>query len=133
MTDATACVYMQAAYQTLGADACGFGHRHEPRVFSLARALAVAFQPEPTTDERIAWFLNDADAIVDDFPDVTDAWIVDDLEIEYDEDLDEPVLPGIDKQFKVNGVEYVVQASDLGPATPVKRMTYESWLEREDA
>ena len=45
---------------------------------------------------------------------------------------DEPKLLGIDKRFKVNGVEYVVQESEFEQALPVERSEWESWLEDDD-
>jgi hypothetical protein len=117
---------MRAAYPTLTAeDTCEDFHRHEPRVFALAKALARAFQSEPISDEKIAWFLNDADAIVDDFggPEWDD-WTV--------AIIDGPLPHGLDKRLMVNGVEYVLPAAEWEPSVPVKRETWESWLQ-EDA
>lgn len=114
------CAFMAAAYPMLSGDDTCSGHRHEPRVFALARAMAQTFQRE-LTNERVAWFLDDADAIVDDFGgQERDHWTVEDLpNMAYD--------PGIDHRFRVNGVEYVVPASEWEPAVPVKRETWESW------
>jgi hypothetical protein len=65
------CKYCLAAYPILyeGGEttACEWEHRDEQRVYDLAAAMARAFQPRPNTDEQIGWFLQDADAVVDDF------------------------------------------------------------------
>lgn len=119
------CKFMRAAYPTMADDdmMCA-QHRHEPRVFALAEAMARVFQnPEPS-DEQIAWFLDDADAVVDDFDPSPDAWVI--------EDGDYPKESGLDHQFTLNGVAYVVQVSDWEPAHPVKRETWESWVGVDD-
>jgi len=119
------CQFIQAAYPTMADDPmmCA-GHRHDPRVFALARAMAEIFQKPEPTDEQIAWFLDDADAIVDDFPPEQEQWAI--LDGEY------PKESGLDHQFTLNGIAYVVQASDWEPAHPVKRETYESWVGVDD-
>lgn len=122
------CAYMKAAYPILNAeDTCEGRHRHEPRVFALARAMARTFQPEPTSDERIAWFLDDADAVVDDFGGPEwDGWTVALIE-------DMPAdPPGIDCRFTINGVEYVLPESEWEPSVPVDRETWDSWHDEVD-
>ena len=119
--NAEQCVYMQAAYPTLdGDDTCEGFHRHEPRVYDLARALTATFQDEPITDEKVAWFLNDADAVVDDFDPTPDAWTVTEGERTASD-------YGIDQVLWINGIEYVLPASEFEPSTPVTRATWESW------
>jgi hypothetical protein len=54
------CSYMAAAYPTLDADDTCHSHRHEDRIVTLARAMAVEFQRPDPSDEQIAWFLDDA-------------------------------------------------------------------------
>jgi hypothetical protein len=73
----TQCRYMQAAYPDLSAeDTCEGFHRHEDRVYNLARAIAAAVHECEPSDEQVAWFLNDADAVVDDFTPTPETWEV---------------------------------------------------------
>ena len=126
------CRYLAAAYPTLDAEDTCWSHRHEPRVFALAEAMAHVMQTD-VTDEKIGWFVDDANAIVDDFNPTPDAWEVTESQPPaWDEDLDEPTLPGISHTFTVNGRRYVVQDSDWEPASPVALDTYLSWIQ-EDA
>jgi hypothetical protein len=119
------CSYMAAAYPTLDADDTCHSHRHEDRVVALARAMAVEFQrPEPS-DEQIAWFLDDADAVIDDFAPAPEAWEITD----HVTMPNEP--PGIVDRFRINGVEYVLQDAEWEPARPVRLTTYLSWIEGE--
>lgn len=123
MTDQ--CRYMQAAYPDLDADdTCFDRHRHEDRIYDLARAIAAAVHECEPTDEQVAWFLNDADAVVDDFTSTPETWEV--VNHGYPERE-----PGLDSAMRINGIEYVVQESDWEPSTPVKRQTWESWREDE--
>jgi hypothetical protein len=125
----TKCRYMEAAYPTLDAeDTCGYAeHRHDAQTFALARALAIAGQgtPEPL-DEQIAWFLEDAAAIVDDFDPPPQTW-----------DATEPQLsdePGLEFAMVINDVPYVVQTGGhKEPAHPVRRSTWEAWTREADA
>lgn len=119
------CKFIEAAYPTMSGDPmmCA-GHRHEPRVFALARVMATAFQKPEPSDEQIAWFLDDADAVVDDFPREQSQWVI--------VDGGEPKESGLTHQFTLNGVAYVLQDSDWEPAHPVKRETYESWVGVDD-
>ncbi|MBE7193770.1 MAG: hypothetical protein INR66_14965 [Gordonia polyisoprenivorans] len=118
------CRYMEAAYPDLSAEDCSCAsfHRHEPRVFQLASALAVVFQGENPTDEQIAWFLNDADAVVDEFDPTPKTWTV--------VDLGEPNqyrdLPGVIRRFTINGVEYVIKDAEWEPAVPISRARYDA-------
>lgn len=119
------CTFIKAAYPTMAEDdmMCA-QHRHEPRVFTLARAMAEVFQnPEPS-DEQVAWFLDDADAIVDDFPPQQERWEIVDGGM--------PKESGLDHQFTLNGVAFVVQASDWEPEHPVKRATWTKWVGEDD-
>ena len=125
MTATEKCRYMDSACPTLGAEDCCGAHRHEDRVFTLARAMAVIFQKVDPSDEQVAWFLDDADAVVEDFDPTPDAWEVADLKDMPDE------MPGIAHMFQINGVEYVLQDADWEPARPVRLTTYKSWTEED--
>lgn len=115
------CRYMQAAYPELDAeDTCDGFHRHEQRVYDLARAIATAIHECEPTDEQVAWFLNDADAVVDDFDPTPEAWEV--VNHGYPE-----AECGLNHAMRINGVEYVIQESDWEPATPIKRETWDAW------
>jgi hypothetical protein len=124
--DVAQCYYMAAAYPTLGADDTCHSHRHEERVVALARAMAVEFQRPDPSDEQIAWFLDDADAVIDDFVPAPEAWEITD----HVTMPEEP--PGIVDRFRINGVEYVLQDADWEPARPVRLTTYLSWIEGDD-
>lgn len=117
------CRYMRAAYPTLdGNDTCS-EHRHDERTFSLARAMATAFQQPSPTDEQIGWCLDDAAAVVDDFEPRVHEWTVTPPEF-----TDEP---GLDFTLTVNGDDYVVQPSEWEPSRPVSRTQWDAWM-RED-
>ena len=116
------CAYMAAAYPTLDADDTCWRHRHEERVVHLARAMAVEFQQPDPSDDQIAWFLDDADAVIDDFTSAPDRWeITENTVMPRD-------LPGIVNRWRINGVEYVLQDSDFEPTVPVLLSTYLSWI-----
>lgn len=113
------CRYMQAAYPELDAEDTCETHRHEERVYELARAIAAAIHECEPTDEQVGWFLNDADAVVDDFTPTPQAWEV--VNHGWPEEY------GLNHAMRINGVEYVIQESDWEPATPIKRELWESW------
>ena len=120
------CSYMAAAYPTLDADDTCHSHRHEDRIVELARAMAVEFQRPDPSDEQVAWFLDDADAVIDDFVPAPEAWEITDKEVMPKD------LPGIVSRFRINGVEYVLQDSDWEPAHPVLLSTYRSWIAEDE-
>ena len=115
------CKFCLAAYPILFEDgdvsACEFEHRDDPRVYALAAAMARIFQPRPNTDEQIAWFLQDADAVVDDFDPPPEKWKLRKLPDGFSE---------FDARFRINGVTYVLQSGD-GKPTPVRLATLRSW------
>jgi hypothetical protein len=109
------CKYCLAAYPILfeGGDvtACEWEHRDDPRVYALAAAMARVFQPRPVTDEKIGWFLQDADAVVDDFDPVPEKWKVRKLpDTRYDDFV---------VRFRINDVTYV-QQDGKGYIPPVR-------------
>lgn len=119
------CAYMRSAYPTLDAeDTCG-DHRHEPRIFALAKALAEVFQQPDPSDEQIAWFIDDADSVADDFPGVTE-WKIDSPDA-YPNEF------GVEALLTINGRHYVLPESELEPSTPVSRAEWDSWHEDEEA
>lgn len=118
------CRYMKAAYPTLGAeDTCRGQHRHDEPTFTLARALAMVCQQPSPTDEQIAWLLDDAAAVVDDFDPAPDMWVA-----------TEPVLTneaGLEFTLTINGREYVVQPSEWDASRPVSRTQWEAWQDED--
>ena len=117
MTDQ--CRYMQAAYPDLIAEDTCQEHRHEERVYDLARAIAAEIHKCDPSDEQVAWFLDDADAVVDDFTPTPETWKV--VNHGYPEEY------GLIHAMRINGTEYVIQDSDWEPATPIKRELWDSW------
>lgn len=117
------CRYMAAAYPTLDAsDTCGdFGdHRHDEPTFTLARAMAEVFQQPDPSDEQVAWFLEDAGSVVDDFAVGTTTWTVGDLREAEEHDLDFYIT--------INGVQYVIQTPGHKETShPVALNEYRSW------
>ena len=122
------CRYHAAAYPELDArDTCD-DHRDDPRLYDLARAFAVAcgHHPEPS-DDVIGWFIEDAEAVIDDFSPEMTAWVV-----------TTPTPPSEEESFQldftltINGEAYVIQQSEWESARPVKRSTWESWLEEAE-
>lgn len=116
------CKFCLAAYPILFEDGdatdCEWEHRDEQRVYDLAAAMARAFQPRPNTDEQVAWFLQDADAVVDDFDPVPAKWRVRKLPDDFSE---------FDMRFRVNDVTYVVQRAEKEKTTPVRLATLRGW------
>jgi hypothetical protein len=123
------CRYCLAAYPILFEDgdvsSCEFEHRDDPRVYALAAAMARIFQPRPNTDEQIGWFLNDADAVVDDFDPAPDRWRVHKLP---DNPRDEFVA-----RFRVNGVTYVLQDGHKEKTVPVRLSALRQWQQEAEA
>lgn len=113
------CRYHRAAYPSLGPEAC-WGHRDEQRVYDLAVAMARVFQQRDPTDEQVAWFLEDADAVVDDFDPTPAKWRVRRLP-----DSDE-----FDARFRINDITYVLQPGEFEHVTPVRLSTYRSWTRK---
>lgn len=117
------CRYMAAAYPGLSAEESCSNHRHEPRVFALAEALAKVCQPD-VTDEKVGWFVDDADAIVDDFDPTPSEW-----------KLTGPELSdriGVTQELAINDRAYVIPDSEWEPAPPVALATWLRWNEEDD-
>lgn len=117
------CRYMAAAYPTLGAEDTCTEHRHDEQTFALARALAVAAQDPNPTDEQIAWLLNDAAAVVDDFAPIPDAWVATEPKVAE--------IPGLDFTLTINGREYVVQESSQEETHPIRRTQWWAWQDED--
>lgn len=83
-------------------DDCQSAHRDDPRVYALAEAFAKAIQGQPPTDEQAAWFLEDADEVVDDFDPPPARWSVRKLPNAKSDEENE-----IECRFRINGVTYV--------------------------
>ena len=121
------CKFCLAAYPILFEDgdvsSCEFEHRDDPRIYALAAAMARVFQPRPNTDEQIAWFLQDADAVVDDFDPVPAKWRIRKLP---DGESDEFVM-----RFRINDVTYVCRdGEDYVP--PVRLSLLREWQREAD-
>lgn len=123
-TRAAQCKYMAAAYPILdGEDTCGIFHEHTPAVFELATHLASMFQETSTpTDEQVAWFLNDADAVIQQVPVLPT--IAGNIGLQVERTTDRHLPPGCTDQFNVNGCEFVIQDSDFDPMTPELRAPF---------
>ena len=122
------CRFCLAAYPILFEDGettdCEFTHRDDQRVYDLAAALARVFQQRVPTDEQVAWFLDDADAVVDDFSPAPAKWRVRRLpETRYDE---------FDARLRINDVTYVIPAACKEKTTPVRLATYRGWQREAD-
>lgn len=77
-------------------------HRDDPRVYDLARAMAEVMQGRGPSDEQIAWFLGDADDVVDDFVPPPDRWRVRRLPASENDGCD-----GIEVRLRIHDVTYV--------------------------
>lgn len=117
------CRYMQAAYPDLDADDTCVEHRHDAPTFALARAMAVVMQQPDPSDEQVAWFLDDAGAVVDDFKPAPLSWIVTEPDVTRE--------VGLELTFTINGAEYVTQENDSGGHVvchPLSRQQWDSWV-----
>lgn len=116
------CRYCISAYPTVADEVCGVTHRDEQRVYDLAAAMARIFQPHPTTDERIGWFLQDADAVVDDFDPAPTTWRLRKLPDDFSEFV---------ARFRINGQTYVLRDGD-GYVAPVRLSLLRQWQREAD-
>jgi hypothetical protein len=87
---------------TATAEDCEFAHRDDPRVYNLARAMAKVMQSRRPSDEQVAWFLEDANDVVDDFDPPPVEWSVHRLPRQANDGADE-----IEVRLRINGVTYV--------------------------
>ncbi|MDI1288691.1 MAG: hypothetical protein PSX37_01910 [bacterium] len=125
------CEFCRAAWPSLTGD--DFFHGDDPRLPDIARALADVAQGPNPTDEQVGWFIDDADAIVGDWPGHPGPWVITDWNHSpTDPECPEESWVGIDLTFTLNGVPYVIQESEFESMHPVKRDTYLSW-HAEDA
>ncbi len=108
------CRYCLAAYPEIADEICETEHRDDPRVYALAAAMAHIFQPLPNTDEQVQWFLNDADAVVDDFDPAPAKWRLRKLPDDFSEFV---------ARFRINDVTYVLQDGDKCKTVPVRLST----------
>ncbi len=117
------CRFMAAAYPTLnGVDTCHGFHRHDETTFDLAAALAARFQATTApTPKQIAWFLNDAQAVIDALVDLPETWHIGTSQL--------PVPRGCDHAITVDGIEFLIPESEWEPALPVLR---HEWLRDRD-
>lgn len=81
---------------------CEFTHRDDQRVYDLARAMASVQQQRNPTDEQVAWFLEDADDVVDDFDPAPEKWRIRRLPAQVRDSEDEIAV-----RWRINGVTYV--------------------------
>jgi hypothetical protein len=118
------CRYCRAAYPTNEPMDCEWTHRDEQRVYDLARAFAKVCQDRHPSDKQIAWFLADADAVVDDFDPTPDKWRVRKLPDKFDE---------FDARLRINDVTYVIPVADNECEThPIRLSTLRSWQRGEE-
>lgn len=124
------CKYCLAAYPILfengETDTCEFTHRDDQRVYDLARKFAKVFQQQRPTDEQVGWFLDDADAVVDDFDPAPEKWLVRRL----------PDLKSgeFDVRMRINGVTYVCPPGGKDcKAMPVRLSVYRQQRREADA
>jgi hypothetical protein len=99
---------------------CGWTHQHDDPVFyALATKMAAVYcQTRTPTDEQIGWWLDAADAIVDDFKPPPERWRLRKLP-----DTDE-----FEARFRLNDVTYVLQEGGKGEvAQPVRLSTLRAW------
>lgn len=116
------CRYCTAAYPQIAAEICEPTHRDEQRVYDLATAMAALFQARPPSDEQVCWFLQDADAVIDDFDPVPAKWRLRKLPDDFSE---------FTARFRINDVTYVLQDGD-GYVPPVRLATLRSWQREAD-
>jgi len=86
----------------VSAEECEMRHRDDARVYDLARSLATVLQGRQPSDQQIAWFLADADGVVDDFTPVPSRWRVRRLPESANDGYD-----GIEVRLRINDVTYV--------------------------
>lgn len=112
------CDYCRANYgEHADAEMCEFAHRDTPAIYDLAHAMARVFQHTRTpTAEQVAWFLEDAEAVIDDFEPMPDRWRVRRLPDSGDEFL---------CRFRINDVTYVIQDGE-GHVVAERLSTYRS-------
>jgi len=118
------CRYCLAAYPTVADEVCEYTHRDEQRVYDLATAMAALFQPRPVTDEHVGWFVDDADAVVDDFDPAPAKWRLRKLPDDFSE---------FDCRFRINDVTYVVRPGEKEKVPPVRLSTLRAWQREADA
>lgn len=104
---------------------CADTHRDDPRVYALAEAFAKAMQGRGPTDEQIAWFLEDADDVVDTFDPAPDRWRVRKLPANRRDGEQ-----GIEARLRINDVTYVALEGGKDCRGSVVRLsTFRSWEE----
>ena len=117
------CQFCTAAYPEMADEICQWEHRDEQRVYDLATAMARIFQQRNPTDEQIAWFLEDANAVVDDFDPPPAKWRLRKLPNDFSE---------FTARFRINDVTYILQDGDKEKTTPVRLSTFRSWQREAD-
>lgn len=86
----------------VSAEDCEWRHRDDPRVYGLAQALASTLQDRNPSDRQIAWFLADADGVVNHFEPPPARWRVRRLPENANDQYD-----GIEVRLRINDVTYV--------------------------
>ncbi len=117
------CRFMAAAYPMLdGYDTCAGFHKHDQETFDLAAELAIRFQGTiAPSSEQVAWFLNDAQAIISALAYLPEYWHVGTSML--------AVPRGCDQGIVVAGTEFLIPESEWEPATPILR---KEWLRERD-
>lgn len=123
------CKYCLAAYPILFEDgdvtACEWEHRDEQRVYDLAAAMARVFQARQPSDEQVAWFLSDADAVVDDFEPQPEKWRI--------RKLPDGKYSEFAARFRINDVTYVIRDGNKEKVPPVRLSTLRERQREADA
>jgi hypothetical protein len=101
----------------------------DPRVIALAAKIAGSCcGTKHPSDEQIAWFLGDADQIVDDFDPAPEAWRVSKLPASRNDGFDEIV-----QRLRINDITYVALEGGKGdPGSLVRLSTFRSWQQGTD-
>lgn len=104
-------------------DDLGDAMSEQCRYMAAAYPTAEACQQASPTDEQIAWALDDAAVVVDDFDPMPDAWTA-----------TEPALTneaGLEFTLTINDREYVIQPSEWDASRPVSRAQWEAWQDED--
>ena len=85
---------------------------------TIWRGAGPVFQQRPPTDEQVGWFLEDADAVVDDFDPAPERWRVRKLPDGFCE---------FASRIRINDVTYVIRDGDKEKVPPVRLSTLREW------
>jgi hypothetical protein len=117
-TEIRPCRYCVAAYD-FTTEECGWAHAHNtPELHALAVALTRMFGSDnQQDDETVGWFMEDAQAIYEDFKRIPKTWAVERLECD-----DQHFVA----KFNVNRAVYIIEDGE-GHCTPVRLSEWRRW------